>query len=73
MAIKSKEKHIRVLTGKKVYNFCFSNKVTRPRYKYYFCVEFLEGGKWKQHFPVLFSGNMAQLMNFMGLLIFPFK
>ena len=24
-------------------------------------------------FPVLFSGNMAQLMNFMGLWIFPFK
>ena len=27
----------------------------------------------KKHFPVLFSGNMAQLMNVMGLLIFPFK
>ena len=34
---------------------------------------FLDGGKWKKHFPVLISGNMAQLMNFMGLLIFPFK
>ena len=38
-----------------------------------FCVEFFDGGKWKKHFPVLFSGHMAQLMNFMGLLIFPFK
>ena len=27
----------------------------------------------KKHFPVLFSGNVAQLMNFMGLLTFPFK
>ena len=27
----------------------------------------------KKHVPVLFSGNMAQLMNFMALLIFPFK
>ena len=38
-----------------------------------FCVEFFDGGKWKKHFPVLFSGHMALLMNFMGLLIFPFK
>ena len=22
-------------------------------------VEFLDGGKWKKHFPFLFSGNMA--------------
>ena len=29
-------------------------------------MEFLAGGKWKKHFPVLFSGNMAQLMNFYG-------
>ena len=29
-------------------------------------VEFLDGGKWKKHFPVLFSGNMAQLMNSWG-------
>ena len=29
-------------------------------------VEFLDGGKWKKHFPVLFSGNMAQLMNLWG-------
>ena len=36
-------------------------------------MEFLDGGKRKKHFPVLFSGNMAQLMNFMGLLIFPIK
>ena len=59
------------------YSFGFllwaSRKVTRLRYKYYFCVEFLDGGKWKKHFPVFFSGNMARLMNFMGLLIFPFK
>ena len=27
----------------------------------------------KKYVPVLFSGNMAQLMNFMALLIFPFK
>ena len=27
----------------------------------------------EKHFPALFSGNMAQLMNFMGLSIFPFK
>ena len=27
----------------------------------------------EKHFPVLFSGNMAQLMNFMWLLIFPLK
>ena len=50
-----------------------TRKVTQSRYKYYFCVEFLDGGKWKQLFPVLFSGNMAKLMNFMGLWIFPFK
>ena len=37
-----------------------------------FCVEFFDGGKWKKHFLVLFSGHIAQLMNFMGLLIFPF-
>ena len=24
-------------------------------------VEFLDGGKWEKHFPVLFFGNMAQL------------
>ena len=24
-------------------------------------MEFLDGGKWEKHFPVLFSGNMAQL------------
>ena len=58
---------------KKKNNFYFSWKVTQSRYKYYFYVEFLDGGKWKNHFPVLFSGNMAQLMNFMGLLIFPIK
>ena len=29
-------------------------------------VEFLDGGKWKKHFAVLFSGNMAQLMNLWG-------
>ena len=29
-------------------------------------VEFLDGGKWKKHFPVLFSGSMAQLMNLWG-------
>ena len=27
----------------------------------------------KKNFPVLFSGNVAQVMNFMGLLTFPFK
>ena len=51
----------------------FSRKVTRSHYKYYFCVEFLDGGKWKQHFPVFFFGKTAQFMNFMGVLIFPFK
>ena len=30
-------------------------------------MEFLDGGKWKKHFTVLFSGNMTQLMNFMGM------
>ena len=38
---------------------------------------FLRGIFWwwkvEKHFSVLFSRNMAQLMNFMGLLIFPFK
>ena len=58
---------------KQTNNFCYSWKVKQSRYKYYFCVEFFDGGKWKKHFPVLFSGHMAQLMNFMGLLIFPFK
>ena len=29
-------------------------------------VEFLDGWKWKKHFPVLLSGNMAQLMNLRG-------
>ena len=38
-----------------------------------FGVEFIDGEKWKKHIPVLFSGDMAQLMNFMRLLIFPFK
>ena len=32
-------------------------------------MEFLDGGKWEIHFPVLFSGNVAQLMNLMGLSI----
>ena len=45
----------------------------QSRYKYYFYVEFLDGGKWEIHFPVLFSGNVAHLMNLMGLLIFPIK
>ena len=36
-------------------------------------MKFLDGGKWEQHFPVLFSGSIAQFTNFMGLLIFPFK
>ena len=27
-------------------------------------MEFLDGGKWKKHFPVLFSGSMVQLINF---------
>ena len=36
-------------------------------------MEFLDGGKWKEHFLVLFSVKIAQFMNFMGLLIFPFK
>ena len=47
--------------------------VTQSRDKYFFYLEFLDGGRWKNHFPVLFSGNMAQLMNFMGLLIFLIK
>ena len=38
---------------------------------------FLRGISWwwkvEKHFPALFSGNTAQLMNFMGLSIFPFK
>ena len=43
-------------------------------YIYYFCgVEFLYGGKWKQHFLVLFSGKIAQFMNLLELLIFPIK
>ena len=58
---------------KKTNNFYFSWKVTKSRYKYYFYVEFFDGGRWKKHFPVSFSGDMAQLMNFVGLLIFPFK
>ena len=33
-------------------------------------VEFLDGGKWKKHFPVLYSGNMAQLMNLWGYCYF---
>ena len=36
-------------------------------------MEFLDGGKWKKHFPVLFPGNMAQLMDFVGLFILPIK
>ena len=39
----------------------------QSRYKYYFYVEFLDGGKWEIHFPVLFSGNVAQLMNLIKL------
>ena len=39
----------------------FSRKVTQSCYKYYFWVEFLDGGKWKQHFLVLFSGNWCSL------------
>ena len=70
---KDKELSGGVFLQKKKNNFYFSWKVTQSRYKYYFCVEFLDGGKWKKHFPVLFSENMPQLMNFMGLLIFPFK
>ena len=46
----------------------FSRKVTQSLYKHYFCVEFLDGGKWRQHFPVLFYGKIAQLMG-----ILPFK
>ena len=41
----------------------FSRKVTQSLYKHYFCVEFLDGGKWRQHFPVLFYGKIAQLIN----------
>ena len=26
------------------------NDMILSRYKYYFCVEFLDGGKWKKHF-----------------------
>ena len=51
----------------------FLREVTQSRYKYGFCVEFLDGGKWEQHFPVLLSGNIAQFTNFMELLILPFK
>ena len=58
---------------KKINNCYCSRKVTQSHYKYYFCVEFLDGGKGKKHFPVLSSGKMTQLMNFMGLLMFPFK
>ena len=47
-------------------NFYFSWNVTQSRYKYYFCAEFLEGGERKKHFPVLFSGKIAQLMNLWG-------
>ena len=32
----------------------------------YVFLEFLDSGKWKKHFPDLFSGNMAQLMNLWG-------
>ena len=31
----------------KIYNVYFSWKVTQSRHKYYFSVEFLDGGKWK--------------------------
>ena len=31
-----------------------------------FCVEFFDDGKWKKHFPVLFSGHIAQLINLNG-------
>ena len=62
-----------VFVKKKINNFYFSRKITQSRYKNYFCVEFLDGGKRKKHFTVLFSGNMTQLMNFMGLSMFLFK
>ena len=58
---------------KKEDNFYFSWKVTQSRNNYFFYLEFLDGGRWKNHFPVLFSGNTAQLMIFMWLLIFPIK
>ena len=51
----------------------FSREVTQSRYKYGFCVEFLDGGNWEQHFPVLLYGNIAQFTNFMELVILPFK
>ena len=34
-------------------NFYFSRKVTLSRYKYYFCVKFFDGGKWKKTFSSL--------------------
>ena len=39
----------------------FSRKVTQSHYKYYFSGEFHDGGKWKQHLPVSFSGKQRSL------------
>ena len=39
---------------KQINNFYLSRTITQSRNEYYFCVEFLDGGKWKYIFQSYF-------------------
>ena len=45
---------------KKKYLLLMKGDAVTPQILFLY-VEFLDGGKWEKHFPVLFSENMAQL------------
>ena len=51
---------------KRINNFYFSWKVAQSRYKYYFYVEFLDGGKWKNIFQSYFLETWRSYNEFYG-------
>ena len=65
-AVKTRENKIteglrtvyRCLLKKKKYLLLMKGDAVTPQILFLY-VEFLDGGKWEKHFPVLFSGNMA--------------
>ena len=67
-AVKKREN--KITEGLRTFQRCLIEKKDRqflltPQILFLY-VEFLDGGKWEKHFPVLFSRNMAQLRNFWG-------
>ena len=54
-------------------NLYFSRKVTLSRYKYYFCVKFFDGGKWKKKISSLIFWKRGTGNEFYGTIDISFQ